>query len=73
MGAAATSSLETGQKWVSMGTHWSSTGSGVRSSEASTGRKEGKSEESWSAVATVEVLVNMGYSNKESTKGCLFR
>lgn len=65
MGAAATSSLGTGQKWVSMGTHWSSTGSGVRNSEESTERKKGKSEKSWSGVATLEDLVNMEYSNIE--------
>lgn len=65
MGAAATSSLGTGQKWVSMGTHWSSTGSGVRSSEESTERKKGKSEGSRSAAATQEDLINMEYSNTE--------
>lgn len=57
MGAAATSSLGMGQKWVSMGTHWSSTGSGVRSSEDSTETKKGESEGSWSTVAAVEDLV----------------
>lgn len=61
---AATSSLGTGQKWVSMGTHCSSTGSGVRSSAESTGRERegcgGVGAGGWSGMLRIDADVSGG-------------
>lgn len=48
-----------GQKWVSMGTHCSSTGSGVRSSEESTGgeRRKGGVGGGWILLQRIEADV----------------
>lgn len=59
---AATSSLGTGQKWVSMGTYWSSTGSEARSSGGSTERKSMDRKDYYLAFTTHKIVLREDFT-----------